>query len=195
MEKVIVVATSNQHKLKEIAQIFSDYRIISMQSLGFNQEIEENGLTFQENAIIKAKAVSSALNVTALADDSGLCVNSLNGAPSIYSARYSGVKGERQDKANRELLLKNLQGVDDRRAYFESCVALCFNDGRIITASGRTYGKILLSEKGNNGFGYDSVFYSDELNKGFGEATDEEKNRVSHRAKALNLLSKKLQEE
>ena len=195
MEKVIVVATSNQHKLKEIAQIFSDYRIISMQSLGFNQEIEENGLTFQENAIIKAKTVSSALNVTALADDSGLCVDALNGAPSIYSARYSGVNGERQDKANRELLLKNLQGVDDRTAYFESCVALCFNDGRIITASGRTYGKILLSEKGNNGFGYDNIFYSDELNKGFGEATDEEKNRVSHRAKALNLLSKKLQED
>jgi len=195
MEKVIVVATSNQHKLKEIAQIFSNYRIISMQSLGFNQEIEENGLTFQENAIIKAKTVSSALNVTALADDSGLCVDALNGAPSIYSARYSGVNGERQDKANRELLLKNLQGVDDRTAYFESCVALCFNDGRIITASGRTYGKILLSEKGNNGFGYDNIFYSDELNKGFGEATDEEKNRVSHRAKALNLLSKKLQED
>ena len=188
----IVVASGNKAKLREIAQIFQGYEILSMQEAGFTDDIEENGSTFEDNALIKARAVSRALGVNALADDSGICVEALGGAPGVHSARFCGRHGD--DAANNALLLEKLKDVpqDRRRAYFESCVALCFADGREVTASGRTYGRILEKAEGEGGFGYDPLFYSDELGMSFGLASAEEKNAVSHRGKALAALAEKL---
>ena len=140
-----------------------------------------------ENALIKARAASKALGLPTLADDSGLCVEALNGAPGVYSARYSG--GHGNDKANRDLLLKNLEGVENRRAYFLCALALVYPNGDTLTAEGRTYGNILHAEKGEGGFGYDCIFESEDLKKSFGVATAEEKNTVSHRFRALQSLS------
>ena len=182
----LVVATGNAHKLQEIAEIFTEYEVVSQKQMGFSEEVEETGKTFIENALIKARAASKALHCIALADDSGLCVNALNGAPNIYSARYCGRHGD--DKANRDLLLKNLENKTDRTAYFNSAVALVFPDGKELTAEGQTHGVILTEEQGDNGFGYDCIFKSDDLNKSFGLATAEEKNAVSHRFRALQKL-------
>ncbi len=194
MEK-IVVASGNAGKIREIKTIFQGYEIISMRDAGFNGDPEETGKTFEENAIIKARAVSEALASNALADDSGLCVEALGGAPGVFSARYAGEHGN--DAANNAKLLEELKGVPekDRGAYFESCVALCLKDGRVITAFGRVYGKILFALEGSAGFGYDPLFYSEELKKSFGTATAEEKNSVSHRAKALAALAEKMKSE
>ncbi len=188
--KTLVVASSNKGKLKEIEQIFGKfYNVIPMAELGFNKEIEENGKTFFENALIKAKTVCKTLNVDALADDSGLAVDVLNGAPGIYSARYSGAHGN--DALNRRLLLKNLDGVTNRKAKFISSVVLYKTDGTFVEGYGETNGTILFKEDGENGFGYDSLFFSDDLQKSFGVATAEEKNAVSHRYRALiDLYSK-----
>lgn len=191
--KTIVVASGNRGKLREIAAIFGGFEIVSMREAGFSGEIEENGSTFEENACIKARAVSQALGCMALADDSGLCVDALGGAPGVYSARYSG--GDSKD--NISLLLKNLQkaeesGDRDRTAHFSCAVALVFPDGREITAEGRTYGYITKEELGTSGFGYDPVFFSTELGKTFAQASEEEKNSVSHRARALRALEEKL---
>lgn len=184
----IVVASGNEGKIAEIKSIFTGVEIFSMHEMGFDEEIEETGKSFKENAKIKAEAVARALNVPALSDDSGLCVESLHGAPGIYSARFSG----EGDKANRDLLLKRLENVAHRKAYFESAVCLCLPDGKTYFGQGRTYGKILHEEIGTNGFGYDCLFYSDDLKKSFGLATDEEKNSVSHRYRALCDLRTKL---
>ena len=192
MKEKLVVATGNAHKLREIAQIFTEYEIISQKQAGFDEEVEETGVTFSENALIKARAASKALGVIALADDSGLCVDALGGAPGVYSARYCGWHGD--DKANRDLLLKNLAAVENRRAYFESAIALVYPDGREVVAQGRTYGNILFEEVGENGFGYDCLFFSDDLQKSFAVATAEEKNAVSHRFRALCDLKAKLGE-
>ena len=190
----IVVASGNKAKLREIAQIFQGHTILSMAEAGFTDEIEETGSTFEENALIKARAVSEKLHCAALADDSGLCVDALNGAPGVYSARFCGRHGD--DAANNRLLLEKMKDVPEnlRGAHFESCVALCLADGRAVTASGRTYGKILFAEEGTGGFGYDPLFWSEELKKSFGTATAEEKNSVSHRGKALRELSRKIGE-
>lgn len=186
MEKLIV-ASNNKGKIKEIKEILKDvYEIVPMGEAGFNEEIEENGSTFFENALIKAKAVSEALGVNALADDSGLCVDALGGAPGIYSARFSGVHGD--DAANRKKLLselKNLKNPDERKARFVSSVVLYKRGGEVVSGMGETYGIIGFKEEGENGFGYDSLFVSDDLGKSFGVATAEEKNAVSHRKRAL----------
>lgn len=187
--KRIVLATSNQGKLNEFKQILKNFEIVSMKEVGFTGEIEETGKTFRENAFIKAKAVADALNVPALADDSGLCVRSLSGAPGIYSARYSN---EGTDKANRDLLLKNMQGITDRSAKFVCVLAYVAPNGETIFAEGETSGKILEREEGTSGFGYDPVFYSDDLKKSMGVATAEEKNSVSHRARAIFAIRDKL---
>lgn len=190
MKEKLVVATGNAHKLREISQIFTEYEVISQKQAGFDEDVEETGVTFEENALIKARAASKALGVIALADDSGICVNALGGAPGVFSARYCGYHGD--DKANRDLLLKNLDGVADRTAYFESAIALVYPNGKEIVADGRTYGKILFAEDGEGGFGYDCLFFSDDLQKSFGQATAEEKNSVSHRFRALTALKEKL---
>lgn len=184
----IAVASSNCGKIKEIKEIFNDVEIVTMRELGFADEIEETGKTFRENAYIKAETIAKRYNIPTLADDSGLCVDILDGAPGVYSARFSG----EGDKANRQLLLKRLEHVPDRRAHFECAVCLCLPDGKAVFGIGRTHGRILQEEIGTNGFGYDCLFFSDDLKKSFGLASDEEKNSVSHRYRALKDLSDKL---
>lgn len=186
--KRIVVASGNAHKIEEISRIFEDVEIIPMKALGFGEDIVEDGETFADNAYIKASTVSKKLNVCALADDSGLCVDALDGAPGVYSARYSGGG----DKQNRALLLKNLGQAENRAAHFHCSVCLCFPDGHYVTGNGDTYGRILHDERGNNGFGYDSLFLSDDLGITFAEASPEQKNSVSHRFRALRDLRSKL---
>lgn len=182
--KKLIVASNNAGKIKEIKDILKDkYEVVPMSEAGFCEEIEENGSTFFENAVIKAKAVSLALGADALADDSGLCVDALGGAPGIYSARYSGEHGN--DAANRAKLLKELADKDDRSAKFVCAVALYKTDGEVIKGLGETHGKIALKEEGTNGFGYDTLFISDDLGKSFGAATSGEKNSISHRKRAL----------
>ena len=184
----LVVATGNAHKLREIAEIFTDFEVVSQKQMGFLGEVEETGVTFAENALIKARAAANALGCIALADDSGLCVDALGGAPGIYSARYAGEHGS--DKANRDLLLKNMENITDRTAYFISAIALVYPNGRELVAEGRTYGKVLYEEQGEGGFGYDCIFESDDLKKSFGLATAEEKNAVSHRFRGLQAMLK-----
>lgn len=189
----LVVATGNAHKLREIAEIFTEFEVVSQKQMGFDEEVEENGATFAENALIKAHAASKALGCIALADDSGLCVDVLNGAPGIFSARYCGYHGN--DQANRNKLLQDMQGQENRSAHFNSAVALVYPDGRELVAEGQTYGKILEKETGEGGFGYDCLFFSDDLQKSFGLATAEEKNSVSHRFRSLQKLLKMWQEQ
>lgn len=187
--KKLVVASNNKGKLKEIKEILKGkYEVVSMGEMGYNEDIVEDGETFYDNALIKAKTVSLALGCDALADDSGLCVDALGGAPGVYSARYAGGHGD--DKANRDLLLKNLEGEENRKAKFVSSIVLVKADGSIVQGLGETHGVIGFKEEGTNGFGYDCIFISDDLGVSFGLASDEEKNKVSHRYRGLiDLLS------
>ena len=187
--KKIVLASGNKHKIKEISDMLTGYEVIGYKDMGLDFEIEENGTTFYENALIKAKAVSDALNLPALADDSGICVEALDGAPGIYSARYAG---DGIDENNNKLLLKNLEGKDNRKAKFVCTMVLYKPNGEIVTATGETLGEILLAPEGENGFGYDPIFYSYDLNMSLGIASPEEKNKISHRFRALSALKDKL---
>ena len=184
----IIVASGNAHKIEEIKSIFRGAELIPMTEAGFDGDIEETGKTFKENAFIKARTVCERLGVPVIADDSGLCVDALNGAPGIYSARFSG-GGSAE---NRALLLKKMENITDRTAKFACAVCLYFPDGRYFFGEGYTYGKILLEEIGDKGFGYDTLFFSDDLGKSFGEAEESEKNSVSHRYRALQDLRSKL---
>lgn len=184
----IVVASGNRHKIEEIKAIFKGVKLVSMSEAGFTGDIDENGKTFKENAYIKAKAVYDAVKLPVLADDSGLCVDALDGAPGVYSARFSG--GTSAD--NRALLLRRLEGIPNRRARFTCAVCYISQDGKAIFGEGCTEGRILFEEIGEKGFGYDSLFYSADLEKSFGEATEVEKNSVSHRYRALCDLRGKL---
>lgn len=188
----IIIASNNKHKIKEIKEILGEKfeHIYSLEEKGINVEIEETGTTFLENAIIKAKAICKLTGIATLADDSGLEVNALNGAPGVYSARYAGEPCN--DKNNNNLLLHNLADITDREANFTSVIAIYYPNDEIISAEGRCQGKILYEEVGNGGFGYDPLFYSYDLNKTFGVASSEEKNKISHRAKALENLKKKI---
>ena len=187
----LVIASGNKGKIKEIKEILGGiFEVVPMSELGFDSDIEETGTTFFENALIKAKTVSLALNENVLADDSGLAVDVLNGAPGVYSARYSGEHGN--DKSNRDLLLKNLENQTNRKARFISSVVLYKKDGTYLDGYGETLGTIMHEELGENGFGYDCIFLNDDLNKSFGIATAEEKNAVSHRFRAIQDLYKKL---
>ena len=194
----IVAATGNAHKLKEIREILSDFEILSAAEAGFYGEVEETGKTFLENAHLKAEAVAKATGLAALADDSGLCVDALGGAPGIYSARFCEMFAPKDfsalehDARNRAFLLFRLEGERDRAAHFTCAISLIFPDGRELTAEGRTNGRILFEECGTRGFGYDPLFFSDDLGKSFGEASEEEKNAVSHRGRALMDLREKL---
>ncbi len=189
--KDLIVASGNKGKLEEIKFILGDkYNVISMADAGFVGDVEETGSTFYENALIKAKAVSEFLGKDVLADDSGLMVDALDGAPGVYSARYAGSHGN--DKENRKLLLNNLKDKSCRKAKFASSVVLYKENGEVVDGYGETHGEILLEETGSNGFGYDSIFLSYDLNKSFGVATKEEKNKVSHRYRALCNLAEKL---
>lgn len=184
----LAIATNNQHKLQEIRAILGDSfeELLSLKDLGIDVDVEETGTTLEENALIKARAILALSGIATLADDTGLMVDALRGAPGVYSARYAGE--EHDDAKNRALLLKNLDGVKDRSAHFATVIALCYPDGKTLTASGRVNGEILLSERGTEGFGYDSLFFSTELGKTFAEATQAEKNSVSHRGRALRAM-------
>lgn len=190
-KKKIVLASGNAHKIKEISDMLPDYEVFGYKQLGLDFEIEENGKTFYENSLIKAKAVSDALNLPALADDSGICVEALGGQPGIYSARYAG---DGIDEHNNELLLKNMLDKDNRKAKFVCCMVVYFPNGDILTATGETHGKILDKCYGENGFGYDPLFYSDDLSISLGLASAEEKNKISHRFRALEQIKIKLNE-
>ena len=184
--KKIVLASNNKHKIKEVKEILSDYEIITLSDIGYYDEIEETGSTFLENALIKAKTVSEYLkekniNYDVLADDSGTCCESLDGAPGIYSARYAS---DHDFKLNRDKLISDLKGKDNT-AYFNCTMVLYHMDGTYEEAVGKTYGKIIDEERGDTSFGYDSIFLSDDLGITFGEASSEEKNKVSHRYRAL----------
>ena len=190
----IVIASNNQHKLKEFKKILKDYNIITLNDIGYFDDIEETGTTFEENGLIKAETIhkflkEKNLNYIVMADDSGLCVDSLGGEPGVYSARYAGVHGN--DKANRDKLQKELEGKN-RTAYFVCNIVVFYPNGEYKSFVGKTFGKILKEELGNKDFGYDCIFYSEDLNKTFGEATEEEKNSVSHRGRALKEMIKEL---
>ncbi len=185
----LVLASGNKHKIKEISQMLPEFEVVGYKDFGYDFEIEENGKTFYENALIKAKTVSEVLSLSALADDSGICVDALNGEPGIYSARYAG---DGDDNHNNELLLKNMQGKTNRKAKFVCCMVFYKPNGEIITATGETHGQILEQIQGENGFGYDPLFFSDDLQKCLGIASSEEKNTISHRFRAINALREKL---
>ncbi len=191
--KTIVVASNNKHKIKEIKKILSDYKVLTLNDIGFYDEIVEDGKTFEENAFIKAKTIynylkEKNLEYIVMAEDSGLCVDSLDGAPGVYSARYAG---DHNDQANRDKLLRELKGKD-KKAHFICNIILYYPNGKYKSFVGKTDGKITEEEIGNKDFGYDCVFYSNELNKTFGEAKEEEKNAVSHRARALQEMLKNM---
>ena len=191
----IAAATNNSGKAREFAEILGELGIsvLTMRDLGIDIEIPETGKTFAENAMIKAKALSALCGLPVLADDSGLCVNALDGAPGLYSARFAGEGAS--DIELRAKLKKEMEGVADRSAFFISSVVILFPDGRSITAEGRVYGTVTEEERGSGGFGYDALFYCDEIGKTFAEATPYEKDRISHRGRALKELYKKLKEE
>lgn len=186
----LLIASNNQHKIDEIKQILGGKfeQIMSLNEADIDCDPEENGSTFAENALIKAEAVAKLTNMAVLADDTGLCVDELGGAPGVHSARYAG---DHDNAKNRAKLLAELDGKTNRNAHFETAVALLYPNGKLVTATGRVDGKILRAEVGQGGFGYDSLFFCDELGKSFAEATPQEKNAYSHRGRALsNLLSK-----
>ena len=192
--KKLILATSNQHKVKEIKRIFDDYELITLKDLGFENEIIEDGTTFEENALIKARAILSWLKTNnmpihpILAEDSGLCVNAINGEPGINSARYSGGDSE----ANRQLLLSKLKDTSDRSAFFQCSMILMFEDGSYKSEVGKCFGEITKEKIGDESFGYDCIFLSKDLNKVFVLATADEKDTVSHRAVALTKIKKHL---
>lgn len=188
-KKILVLASGNKNKIREIGEMLPDYEVKGYKDMGLDMEIEENGSTFYENALIKARAVCKALGLPALADDSGLCVDALGGAPGVFSARYAG---DGNDAHNNALLLKNMEGIKNRDAKFVSALVMYFPDGRIVSATGETFGRILYECKGDNGFGYDPLFFSNDLQKSLGEASAREKNTVSHRYRALCALREKL---
>lgn len=190
----LVAATNNPHKITEFREILgNNFEVRSLKELGLHVEVEEDADSFYGNAYKKAKAVCDICGLAALSDDSGLIVDALGGAPGVYSARYAGEDGN--DEANRKKLLKALEDVLDfekRTARFHSSVVIVYPDGSSLSGEGDVEGKILFEEEGSEGFGYDCLFYSDDLRKGFGVATPEEKNSVSHRGRALRDLVKKL---
>ena len=196
---IAVLASNNAHKLEEIRALLSNKfeRVCSLADVNIHTDIDETGVTFEENAFIKANTIFDMLGgkYAVLADDSGLCVDALNGAPGVYSARYAGEPCD--DGKNNRLLLQNLHEREkvfpkNRRAYFASVVAAVLPDGRKLCGEGRVYGEVLDEYRGSGGFGYDPLFFCDELGKTFAEASMEEKNTVSHRARAIAALREKL---
>lgn len=196
---IAVLASNNSHKLDEIRALMADKfdKVCSLSDMDIHTDIDETGTTFEENAFIKAQTIFDMLGgrYAVIADDSGLCVEALAGAPGVYSARYAGEPCD--DGKNNRLLLKNLHEREslfpkNRRAYFASVVAAVLPDGRKLSGEGRVYGEVLDEYRGNGGFGYDPLFYCEELGKTFAEASMAEKNTVSHRARALASLKEKL---
>lgn len=188
-----ILATHNPGKLREMSDILSHLgvEVMSPAEVGITVEVEETGTTFAENAMLKAKAICDASGLPAIADDSGLCVDALNGGPGVYSARYGGEGLD--DKGRYTLLLNSMRGQTTRAAHFACAIACAFPDGKTLTAEGRCDGAIAFAPMGEGGFGYDPVFLVPEKGKTFGQLTAEEKSAISHRGKALRDFSGKLE--
>lgn len=190
--KSIILASNNKDKVKEVKEILKGYDIISMKEAGIDVDIEENGTTFEENALIKARVIMKLTGQITMADDSGLEIDYLNKAPGVYSARFMG-HDTSYDIKNKALIQK-LEGVkgSDRSGRFVCAIAVCFPDGREIVKRGTMEGLIAEEIKGDNGFGYDPIVYLPEYGKTSGELAPEEKNKISHRGKALALIKEEL---
>ena len=184
--KRMIFATGNENKMKEIREILGalPLEILSMKEAGIQADIVEDGKTFEENAIIKAKSAAEFTGLPALADDSGLCVDALDGAPGIYSARYC----EGTDEDRNAFLLKNMQDKENRACRFVCAIACVLADGETLTVRGECEGTLLRENHGAGGFGYDPLFYVEKYGCTFGELPAEIKNTISHRANALNKL-------
>lgn len=200
--KKFILASNNAHKVKEIKEILKDFdfEILSLKEAGIDIDVEEDGKTFEENSFKKADEIRKYLvskgenNFIVMADDSGLEVDYLNGAPGIYSARYAGEHGN--DAKNNEKILNELKGVkeEDRKANFVCVIVAVTDKGEKIVAEGKSYGVILEELSGNEGFGYDPLFFVPEYKKTFAEMNSDEKNAISHRGRALEKLKINLQE-
>jgi XTP/dITP diphosphohydrolase len=188
----ILIASQNEHKIKELKDIFNhtEIRLISLKDLSDFEDVIENGESFLDNALIKAKYFANKHNRMTISDDSGLVVEALDGRPGIYSARYSG-KGDYQNNLK---VLCELENVENRKAYFVSEIVLCYPNGVYKSFRGEVHGYIANEIKGEHGFGYDSIFYMPEYQMTFGELESEIKNRISHRANALKLLKENIDE-
>ena len=193
----VVLASKNKHKLVEISKITEKFgfELVLQSELGVDIDVEETGTTFEENSLLKARAVMEATGLPALADDSGIAVDALNGEPGIYSARY-GFDESLDDWGRLLLLLKNTEHVPDgqRQAQFVCVISFITPDGKTIQARGEIHGELTREPAGENGFGYDPIFYYPPLGKTTAELSPEEKNKVSHRANALNLFYEKMKE-
>ena len=193
----VVLASKNRHKLVEISKITEkfDMELVLQSELGVDIDVEETGTTFEENSFLKAEAVMKATGLPALADDSGIAVDALNGEPGVYSARY-GFDETLDDWGRLELLLKNTENVPDgqRQAQFVCVITMVTPEGLTIQARGEIHGELTREPKGENGFGYDPIFYYPPLGKTTAELSPEEKNQVSHRANALKIFYEKLKE-
>lgn len=193
--KTIIIATNNQNKVKEIKSLFDNKNICfkTLKEIGYKDEIIEDGNTFSENALIKAKTIALKYNIPAISDDSGLEVRALNWEPGIYSARYA--YNLHDDEENNKLLLKNLEGIEDRYARYACAICLYYPNGKHIDVLEYCEGEIIDEKKGTNGFGYDPYFYIPSLGKTFAEVPLEIKNTMSHRAKALRRLKELINED
>ncbi|MBE6982252.1 MAG: RdgB/HAM1 family non-canonical purine NTP pyrophosphatase [Ruminococcaceae bacterium] len=193
----VVLASKNRHKLVEISKITEqfDIELVLQSELGVDIDVEETGTTFEENSLLKAKAVMEATGLPALADDSGIAVDALGGEPGVYSARY-GFDDSLDDWGRLQLLLKNTESVPDgqRQAQFVCVITFITPEGQVIQARGEVHGELLREPRGENGFGYDPIFYYPPAGKSTAELSPEEKNEVSHRANALKLFYQKLKE-
>ena len=193
----VVLASKNPHKLVEISKITEKFgfELVLQSELGVDIDVEETGTTFEENSLLKAEAVMKATGLPALADDSGIAVDALNGEPGIYSARY-GFDETLDDWGRLLLLLKNTEHVPDgqRQAQFVCVISFVTPEGKIIQARGEIHGELTREPAGENGFGYDPIFYYPPLGKTTAELSPEEKNEVSHRANALKLFYEKMKE-
>ena len=189
----LIIASNNAHKLSEMKAILAPFfdDVQSMREAGIEHETVEDGKTFMENARKKARELAEISGCCAIADDSGLCVDALGGAPGIFSARYSGAHGD--DKANNLKLLRALEGERGRKAHYTCAIALCWPDGKELTAEDYLYGEIAYDERGTNGFGYDPLFLLPDRGLRTAEISAEEKNAISHRGKALRQLVEKLE--
>ena len=188
----ILLSTTNDHKIDELKNILEPmgHKVFTLADYGLKITVQEKGITFFQNAMVKAQAVAKVVDIPVIGDDSGLVVNALNGEPGVLSARYAGEV--HNDIANIQLLLKRMENFSDRSAYMMSVLVMCYPDGHYIFGEGTVHGKITRSRRGFNGFGYDSVFFVDELGKTFGEASNIEKQSVSHRTRAVEDLFSKL---
>lgn len=187
----LIIASNNKHKIYEIKRILGSHfdEIISIREAGIDHETVEDGMTFMENAVKKAREIAEISGIPALADDSGICAHALDGAPGIYSARFAGVDGTHaSDEANNRRLLELLADKEDKGAHYTAAVAIVFPNGDTVSAEGHMYGSITADARGDRGFGYDPIFIPEGYGVTVAELTDDEKNAISHRGKALRAL-------